>query len=112
MSGRRLKINLPGLEKKSDSSIERPSSRTDQLVEASFSSDLSPLIGRPQHKSSNSLVTMPSISKLKEVLARTSEKLKGYTGKPDSLSAFNDSPCKIKEIAELKQRIKDLEAEK
>ena len=102
MSGRRLKLNLSHIDGKSNSN--RPSSRTDQLVEASFSSDISPIIDT-QPRASSSLNTMPSISKLREILAKTSEKLSVYTGKQDSSSIYND-------INELKQKIRNLESEK
>ena len=108
-----MKISLPSRDgRKTNSSQERPSSRTDQLVEASFSSDLSPITTNPQIKSSNSLTTMPSISKLKEFLARTSEKLSVYTGKQESSSNYMDISDKIRVISELKQKIRCLEAEK
>ena len=113
MSGRRLQISLTSKNgRKTNLSQERPSSRTDQIVEASFSSDLSPITTNPQIKSANSLTTMPSISKLKEVLARTSEKLSVYTGKQEASSNNMDISDKVREISELKQKIRRLEAEK
>ena len=88
MSGRRLQISLTSKNgRKTNLSQERPSSRTDQIVEASFSSDLSPITTNPQIKSANSLTTMPSINNM-------------------------DISDKVREISELKQKIRRLEAEK
>lgn len=113
MSGRRLQLNLPNIEAKSPKylSAERPSSRTDQLVESSFSSELSPIRDLSQPRSLNSLKSMPSIEKLREVLAKTSEKLSVYAPKPEP-SASTESILKSKEIAGLKKQIRKLESEK
>ena len=112
MSGSRAKIKLPGFESRSASnaSIERPSSRTDQLVEASFSSDLSPLHEMPTN--SNSLKSMPSVNKLREILAQTSEKLNNYTEKHGISNTYAEITEKNKEITELRKKLQDLETEK
>ena len=113
MSGRRIYVSSPSSDSKRNAGqIERPSSRTDQLVEASFSSDMSPNREISPSKPSNAFSEMPSISKLKEVLAKTSEKLSVYTGKHEISSFYPDISEKTREISELKQRIRVLETEK
>ena len=113
MSGRRLKLNLPAYESKNSlsSNIDRPSSRTDQLVEASFSTDLSPIYQNPAFNSDN-VTSLQSVSKLREILAKTSEKLNVYTKKPENSSNYVEIIQKDKEISDLKRKIRKLELEK
>ncbi|OMJ85652.1 hypothetical protein SteCoe_13004 [Stentor coeruleus] len=111
MSGRKLQVNLTKIESKFSKclSAERSSSRADQLVESSFSSELSPIRDSSQPRSLNSLKALPSIEKLREVLAKTSEKLSVYAPKP---SVSTENTLKSKEIAGLKKKIRKLESEK
>ncbi|OMJ81077.1 hypothetical protein SteCoe_18536 [Stentor coeruleus] len=109
MSGRKLQLNLPKSDTKRPKylSAERAVSRTDDLEESSFSEDLS-LIKVPQPRSLNYQKSLPSIEKLREVLAKTSKKLSVYA----KLSPSNDSHQKSKEISALKKQIHKLECEK
>ncbi|OMJ88960.1 hypothetical protein SteCoe_8967 [Stentor coeruleus] len=109
MSGRRLQLNLPKIETRSPTCLS--AERTDQFVESSFSSELSPIRDPSQPKSLNSPKSMPSIEKLREVLAKTSEKLSVYVPKPEP-STSTDNILKLKEIAGLKKQIRKLESEK
>jgi hypothetical protein len=124
MSGRRIKINLPNLERRSPapSVSERPSSvnenlshrpfsRTDRPSDNSFSSEMSPGKDSPRNKNFVSLKPGPSTNKLREILAQTSEKLSIYSGKPENSINLIEVAEKSKEITELKKTIKRLETD-
>lgn len=114
MSSRKLQLVVTGLKKhKTDPNTpDHPSIKTDNLVEASFSSDYSPIYDSSYAQSSNSLKTMPSIHKLRDLLSKTSEKLNSYTVKSENSSTYQDLVDKTKEISELKKKIRTLELEK
>ena len=114
MSSHKLQLNVSALKKHNTNPCtpEHPSIRTDQLVEASFSSEYSLICDSSHPLSSNSLRSAPSIHKLRELLSKTSEKLSSYTGRPENPSSYQDLVDKTKEISELKKKIRVLELEK
>lgn len=114
MSTRKLQLVVSGLKKHNTdpNTPEHPSIRTDNLVEASFSSEYSPIYDSSYAQSSNSLKTMPSIHKLRDLLSKTSEKLSSYTVKSEHTSTYQELVDKTKEISDLKKKIRILELEK
>ena len=111
MAERKLNLRLPITKERPSS--ERPSSRTDKLVEDSFIYDI------PNNKESSRLVTsssytsLSSVSKIKDILEKTSSKLKSIQNKKKSATIKqNESSEKNIEIAKLKREIKILEMEK
>lgn len=114
MSSHKLQLNVSALKKQNTDPFtpEHRSILTDQLVEASFSSEYSPIYDTSHPQTSNSLRSIPSIHKLRELLSKTSEKLSSYTGRPENSSPYQDIVDKTKEISDLKKRIRVLELEK
>jgi hypothetical protein len=140
MSNERININIQSLDEKNSKygNGERLSSRTDKIVEASFTSDVSqrieyPLASFPDPKDmikfrsrnfseadpdhfldsrSNTIKSFQSFDKLKDILAKTSEKLNVYTRKQDSSNIYAEILEKNKEIVELKRKVRKLEIEK
>ena len=91
---------------------ERPSSRTDKLVEASFSSD-NPESLTPKLGSSSSTKTLSSVSKLKDLLQKTSDKLKGIQSKSDPIKfSTPEQTEKSSELLKLRREVRILEMEK
>ena len=79
MSGRKLNLRLPFTVERTNSerpSSERPSSRTDKLVESSFTSDNFQGSDSPRLLTSASYKSLTSVNKLKDILQKTSTKLK------------------------------------
>lgn len=109
MSGRKLQLSIPKSYTKRPKylSAERAVSRTDDLAESSFSDEISP-ITIPQPRSLNSQKSLPSIKKLREVLAKTSKKLSIYAKQKPS----NELQQKSTEISSLKKHIRKLESKK
>ncbi|OMJ66206.1 hypothetical protein SteCoe_37038 [Stentor coeruleus] len=131
MSGRRLNLCLPNSSQYSleKSSLERPSSRTDKLVDASFSSDIPQEGNEPKLIASSSYKTLKSVGKLKDLMQKTSEKLKSISrrtsqtpgipllpnnqNKNDSYRTSQlDSPDKASELLKLRREVRILEMEK
>jgi hypothetical protein len=114
MSARRIKLNLPSLEQYSPgkSVVEHStSSRNEKAFEISSSSEASPMLDYAGPRSLNSLKSGPSTTKLKEILAKTSEKLSAYTTKPDQSLTASELIEKNKQISELKKTVSRLENE-
>lgn len=131
MESRRLNLWLPLSSRNSSErpSSERPSSRTDKLVEASFSSDIPHEGESPKVVSSNSFKTLTSVGKLKDMMQKTSEKLKilsrrsSHNSNTPSLpnnqnksDSFNisqlDTNEKTSELLKLRREVRLLEMEK
>lgn len=114
MSSPRLNLRLPKSFNFNDrANSERPSSRTDKLVEESFSSEIPPETSTPKLTSSASSKTLTSVSKLKDLLQKTSEKLKGIQRKsaPDKQITPEHSE-KNSELLKLRREVRILEMEK
>jgi hypothetical protein len=112
MASHRLNLRLPiNLHINERPSSERPSSRTDKLVEASFSSEVQPECSTPKLSVCSSSKTLTSVTKLKDLLQKTSDKLKGIQSKPERLPS-NEVPEKSSEILRLKREVRILEMEK
>lgn len=131
MSGRRLNLCLPNSLRYSSEkpSSERPSSRTDKLVDASFSSDIPQEGNEPKLIASSSYKTLTSVGKLKDLMQKTSEKLKSISRRtsqtpgipllPNNLNKNDsyrtsqlDNPDKSSELLKLRREIRILEMEK
>ena len=92
---------------------ERPSSRTDQLVEASFSSDNPAESLTPKLGSSASTKTISSVGRLKDLLQKTSDKLKGIQSKSDPIKfSTPEQTEKSSELLKLRREVRILEMEK
>ena len=112
MASHRLNLRLPvNLHVQQRPSSERPSSRTDKLVEASFSSEAPIDCLTPKRSGSSSTKNSSSVSVLKDLLQKTSNKLKGFQCKPEKVQ-FNDSSEKPTEVLKLRREVKILEMEK
>lgn len=112
MVSHRLNLRLPiNLHINERPSSERPSSRTDKLVEASFSSEAPIECSTPKLSASSSTKTLTSVNKLKDLLQKTSDKLKGIQTKPERLQ-LTETNEKASEILRLKREVRILEMEK
>ncbi|OMJ92474.1 hypothetical protein SteCoe_4819 [Stentor coeruleus] len=131
MSSRRLYLDLPLASKylSERPSLERPSSRTDKLVERSFSSDVPQEGNTPKQVTSSAFKTLSSVGKLKDIMQKTSEKLKSISNRPSHtprltslsnnqsknesyrISQFENQE-KSSELTKLRREIRILEMEK
>ena len=76
----------------------------------SLPSDFFPVSASPTSLSQDSLLSIPSIHKLREVLSKTSEKLSNFSSRQQV--PYQDLIDKTHEISELKAKIIKLEQEK
>lgn len=109
MEGRKPNLHLPYAFKERPKS-ERPSSRTDRFVENYFTCDTVP--EALPFPSTSSYKALPSTGKLKALLSKTSDKLKGLQGKTDSLNSSHQDFVDKAELARLRREVKILEMEK
>lgn len=106
MSKRRINLHMPKAESFSSNHSDKPSSITDQIVEASF------LNMAGQKAKSSEPFQLRSIEKLKNMLKKTTEKLNTQSKISPQTSPTNGLAEKNKEIEKLKNRINVLELEK
>ena len=92
-------------------SSQLPMSRTDILVESAFASETR-LESTPKPENYSGFKSLQSITKLKETLTRTSQKLKTYSI-PADLTKLNLTQSEmVNEINKLRLDVKNLENEK
>ena len=110
MEDRKLNLRLP-LTQNIRTSSERPSSRTDKLVD-SFSSEAPKGLATPRLSASSSNRDLPSVGKLKELLQKTSNRLKGLQSKGDLSRNDQREHKDLDEISRLRREVRILELEK
>lgn len=80
------------------------------MENSSLPPDFLPVPPSPTSSSQSSLLSVPSIHKLREVLSKTSEKLSNFSSRQQV--PYQDLLDKTHEITELKAKILKLEQEK
>jgi hypothetical protein len=92
---------------------DRAASRTSHLADSSFSSDVPQEGGSPRIVSSSSYKTLSAVGKLKDMLQKTSDKLRVISNRSSTPKLpHNDPGEKTNELGRLKREIKILEMEK
>ena len=110
MEGRKINLRVP-LAQSIRPKSERPSSRTNKLVD-SFSSEVPHVTVTPRVSTSSSHRDLPSVGKLKELLQKTSNKLKRLQSKGDPSNNEQREHKELAEISKLRREVRILELEK
>jgi hypothetical protein len=112
MAERKLNLRLPSFTSESfeKSQLGRPSSRTDQLVDSSFGLEVQKRESTPKSSTLGSCKFVPANSSLKELLKKTTDKLKGLENREYGTSPNSNE--KNNEILRLKREVRILEMEK